>query len=246
MGDSLDLRSITQGNTLFTAGVPMNKSKIERLKTGGLVLCGGRSRRMGLDKASLPFGPETMLSRVVRKLSEVVSPIVVVAAKDQTLPELPKSVLVARDLEADRGPLQGLFAGMSCLQGSVDALFATSCDVPLLIPDFVQRLITLLGTHDVVVPVETKYHHPLAAVYHIRIIEQIQKLLNSNRLRPVHLYEQVHTRRIDVQDMRSVDPHLSTLANLNRPEEYLAAVQSAGFSVPPDVYAALQDTNDDA
>ena len=60
----------------------MNKSKIERLKTGGLVLCGGRSRRMGLDKASLPFGPETMLNRVVRKLSEVVSPIVVVAAKD--------------------------------------------------------------------------------------------------------------------------------------------------------------------
>ena len=223
----------------------MNESKIERLKIGGLVLCGGHSRRMGLDKASLPFGPETMLSRVVRKLSKVVSPIVVVAAKDQTLPELPKSVLVARDLEADRGPLQGLCSGMTCLQGSVDALFATSCDVPLLIPAFVQRLIKLLGAHDVVVPVDTQFHHPLAAMYHIRILGQIQELLNSNRLRPIHLYEKVHTLRIDVQDMRSVDPNLNTLTNLNRPEDYLSAVQSAGFSVPPDIYSALQNTIDD-
>ena len=82
-------------------------------------------------------------------------------------------------------------------------------------------------------------------MYHIRIIGQIQELLNSNRLRSIHLYDQVHTRRIDVQDMRSVDPNLSTLANLNRPEEYLSAVQSAGFSVPPDIYSALQNTIDD-
>ena len=223
----------------------MNESQMEGLKIGGLVLCGGRSRRMGLDKASLPFGSETMLSRVVRKLSQVVSPIAVVAAQDQTLPELPDSVLVARDLEANRGPLQGLFSGMRCLQGSVDALFATSCDVPLLSPAFVQRLIKLLGAHDVVVPVDTKYHHPLAAMYHIRIIGQVQELLDSNRLRPIHLYDQVHTRRIDVEEMRSVDPNLNTLANLNRPKDYLAALQTAGFSVPRDVYSTLQNTIDD-
>ena len=223
----------------------MNKSENNRRKIGGVVLCGGRSQRMGLDKASLPFGPETMLGRVVRKLSEVVSPIVVVAAKDQTLPELPESVLVTRDLLPDRGPLQGLLSGMSCLQGSVDALFATSCDVPLLMPAFVQRMIKLLDTNDVVVPMDAKFHHPLAAVYHLRIIGEIEELLDSDQRRPVHLYEKVHTRRINVQDMRSVDPDLNTLANLNRPEDYLSAVQAAGFSVHPDLYAVLTNSIDD-
>ena len=73
---------------------------------GGIVLCGGHSRRMGRPKLSLPFGNETMLARVVRVLSEVVSPIVVVAAVDQELPPLPSDVIVTRDKQPDLGPLR--------------------------------------------------------------------------------------------------------------------------------------------
>ena len=54
----------------------------------GIVLCGGKSTRMGSSKALLPFGSETMLQRVVRLLGEVVSPMVVVAAVDQELPDI--------------------------------------------------------------------------------------------------------------------------------------------------------------
>jgi molybdenum cofactor guanylyltransferase len=64
---------------------------------GGIVLCGGRSTRMGSSKALLPFGPETMLQRVVRLLSSVVSPIVVVAAVNQELPELARLKDFVRD-----------------------------------------------------------------------------------------------------------------------------------------------------
>ena len=58
------------------------------LSIGGIVLCGGESRRMGRPKAWLPFGDELMLQRVVRILGEVVNPIVVVAApgQDATFP----------------------------------------------------------------------------------------------------------------------------------------------------------------
>ena len=58
-------------------------------RAGGIVLCGGKSSRMGTSKALLPFGPETMLQRVIRLLGELVSPIVAVAAAGQALPELP-------------------------------------------------------------------------------------------------------------------------------------------------------------
>ena len=80
------------------------------MNTGGIVLCGGRSTRMGSSKALLPFGSETMLQRVVRLLGTVVSPLVVVAATEQALPGLPASVTITRDEREGRGPLEGLRA----------------------------------------------------------------------------------------------------------------------------------------
>src|SRR6185436_10190434 len=97
---------------------------------GGIVLAGGKSTRMGTSKALLPFGPETMLQRVVRLLGTVVAPIVVVAASDQTLPELPADTIVTRDEREGRGPLEGLRAGLKALPSRVDAAYVTSCDVP--------------------------------------------------------------------------------------------------------------------
>ena len=59
----------------------------------GIILCGGRSTRMGTSKALLPFGGETMLQRIVRLLGTVASPLVVVAAAGQPLPNLPPRTL---------------------------------------------------------------------------------------------------------------------------------------------------------
>src|SRR4051794_38541695 len=90
---------------------------------GGVVLAGGKSTRMGTSKALLPFGPETMLQRVVRLLGRVVSPIVVVTAPGQELPALPADVIVTRDEREGRGPLEGLRAGLKALPPDVDAAY---------------------------------------------------------------------------------------------------------------------------
>src|SRR5580704_15666546 len=101
---------------------------------GGIVLCGGQSKRMGRPKPWLPFAGEIMLPRVLRLLGEAVSPLVVVAAPDKKLPPLPSDVAVVHDEEKGRGPLQGLSAGLKALQGRADAAYASSCDVPFLMP----------------------------------------------------------------------------------------------------------------
>src|SRR4051812_49455108 len=111
---------------------------------GGIVVCGGKSTRMGAPKATLPFGPETMLQRVVRLLATTVAPIVVVAAREQSLPSLAEPVIVARDERDERGPLEALRAGLKALPESISAAYVTSCDVPLLVPAFVERMIALL------------------------------------------------------------------------------------------------------
>ncbi len=213
----------------------------EEMKNGAIVLCGGKSSRMGRDKATLPFGSECMLQRVIRLVAEVVEPqrIVVVAAAGQNLPDLPAAVQIARDDRQARGPLEGLAAGLRTINGRATAIYATSCDVPLLVPAFVRRMFELLGDDDIAVPRESEFHHPLAAVYRVTVLPQIQALLDTDRLRPRFLFDEVHTREIAVDDLRSVDPALSTLQNLNRPEDYLAALSAAGFPSSPDLLSTI-------
>lgn len=196
---------------------------------GGIVLCGGKSTRMGVPKATLPFGPETMLQRVVRLLGSVVSPIIVVAARDQALPPLPDEVRIARDEREARGPLEGIRAGLSALPPSIDAAYITSCDVPLLVPAFVGRMIELMGDHDVAVMEIDGFTHPLSAVYRRSTLPHVERLLAHDRLRPVFLFEMVKTRRVRPDEI-TADPGLRTLRNLNTRDDYERALADAGFS----------------
>lgn len=192
-------------------------------------MCGGKSTRMGVPKATLPFGPETMLQRVVRLLSTVVAPVVVVAARDQPLPPLPETVSVARDEREAKGPLEGIRAGLSALPESIDAAYITSCDVPLLVPAFVERMIALMGDHDIAVMEVDGFPHPLSAIYRRATLPHIESLLAADRLRPVFLFDAVRTRRITPDEMTVVDTDLKTLRNLNTPDDYRAALADAGL-----------------
>jgi molybdopterin-guanine dinucleotide biosynthesis protein A len=197
---------------------------------GGIVLCGGRSTRMGSSKALLPFGPETMLQRVVRLLATAASPLVVVAAPEQSLPELPSSITVTRDEREGRGPLEGLRAGLKALPSDVESAYVTSCDVPLLSPEFVRRMFELLGDHDICVVEIDGFAHPLSAVYRRNTLPHVEALLAADRLRPAFLFDAVRTRRVQPLELVSADPELLTLRNLNTPEDYREALRVAGLT----------------
>jgi molybdopterin-guanine dinucleotide biosynthesis protein A len=211
----------------------MSSRQAEYANFAGIVLAGGKSTRMGRDKTTLPFGPELMLERVVRILGDVVSPVVVVAASEQDLPPLPKGALEARDERQARGPLEGLLAGLSKLAAErpdVTAVFATSCDVPLLAPAFVRAMLARLGDFDIAVPVEDDFPHPLAAVYRTSLVPHIRALLAADQLRPAFLFDRVSTNRVSVDELRPADPQLLSLKNCNRPEDYEEALRLAGFT----------------
>jgi molybdopterin-guanine dinucleotide biosynthesis protein A len=185
---------------------------------------------MGVPKTTLPFGPETMLQRVVRLLGAVVAPIVAVAAREQTLPELPDDIIITRDEREQRGPLEGLRAGLKALPGSVDMAYVTSCDVPLLVPGFVSRMIDLMGDQNIAVMEIDGFPHPLSAVYRRDVLPKVEALLAQDKLRPVFLFDAVRTRRVRIEEMVGVDPELLTLRNLNTRADYLAALSEAGLS----------------
>lgn len=208
------------------------------MKRGAIVLCGGQSRRMGHDKATLPFGSELMLQRVVRTVRAVVDleSIVVVAAQNQIIPELPAAVIVARDQHPDRGPLEALSAGLRSMPDGVETIYLTSCDVPLLKPDFIREMFNRLGEADIAVPYDGQFQHPLAAVYRTRVLPILQTLLADDQLKTTFLLDRVTTTRVPVESLRTSDPTLSSLMNCNQPEDYTAALAAAGFAPPESAF----------
>jgi len=156
--------------------------------------------------------------------------IVAVAAPGQQLPALPASVRMTSDEREGRGPLEGLRAGLKALPADAGAAYVTSCDVPLLVPAFVTRMVELLGDHDIAVVEIDGFPHPLSAIYRRGVLPHVEALLAADRLRPVFLYETVRTRRVQTTELTDIDPQLSTLRNLNTPQDYQEALASAGFA----------------
>lgn len=184
---------------------------------------------MGQPKHLLPFGEETTLQRVVRVVSSVVSPVVVVAAPGQELPPLPEEVRVVRDPEEHQGPLAGLCVGLKAVADDAEAVYLTGCDVPLLRPEFIREMISrLTGQVDAVVPVDDRYLHPLAAVYRRRLLPEAERLIAADDLRPRSLIDSCRAVRVFVEELCNIDPELDSLRNMNTREEYEELLRRAG------------------
>jgi molybdenum cofactor guanylyltransferase len=195
----------------------------------GIVLAGGQSRRMGRPKALLPFGPESMLQRVVRIVGEVVHPVVVAAQVAQKLPPLPQSITVVCDRRSNLGPLEGLAVALAALQGRADAAFVTGCDTPLLPPPFVRRMSELLADFDAVVPCIDGVDQPLLAVYRTSILPRVEQLAGADG-RLIALFDRLNFRRVAADLLADVDPHGDLLIRINTPADYQLSLARAGLA----------------
>jgi len=194
------------------------------MEAAAIVLCGGRSRRMGRDKASLPFGEgTTLLEHTVGIMRGCASEIVVVAREGQELAA--GDYKIARDPAEGLGPLAGLAAGLAAIES--ERAFVTSCDAPLLLPEFVSWLVEQSQGHDAAVPFVDGYHMVLAAVYSRSVLPVAQRLLDEDRLRPLFLIQAVDARIVSADEVRKVDPDLDSFVNCNTPESYEAALRKA-------------------
>ena len=195
------------------------------MKVGGIVLCGGHSRRMGKSKAWLACGREHLLHRVVRIVADSVGPVVVAARPDQELPPLPDGASVAYDAVENGGPLGGIAAGLEKLAGKCQAAFVTSCDHPLLKRAFIIRLVELLDKNRAVVPMHDGRWYPLSAVYRLDTRSVLDDMLSGPDLRAREFARRCGPRLATEADLRPADPELDSLRNVNNPADYQRVIQ---------------------
>jgi molybdopterin-guanine dinucleotide biosynthesis protein A len=197
----------------------------------GIVVAGGRSSRMGTPKAALEWHGSTLLRRVTSLLARVVDgPVVVVRAPGQDLPQLPAATEIVEDPREGLGPLQGLAAGLAAVADRAQVAYLSATDVPFLHPAFVRRVLAALDDDvDVALPDAAGYPQPLAAAYRTALAPLVAELVAEDRLRPAFLLERCRVRRLGEDDLRgdavlaALDPDLSSVLNLNNPDDYAAA-----------------------
>ena len=185
----------------------------------GIVLAGGRSRRMGTPKAWLDWHGSTLLRRACGIVARGTSgPVVVVRAPGQELPPLPGGVRVVEDAREGHGPLQGILAGLEVTDA--DVAFVASVDLPFLHPAFVAAVCAAAadGDADVAVPFLGGYRQPLAAAYRPELAPVVAELVGEERMKPAFLFERVRTRWLETL------PHPESVRNLNDAADYEAAL----------------------
>ena len=112
---------------------------------GAVVLCGGQSSRLGINKQELIFNGKTFLETIVAALAPVTQRIVLVGNVDPNKHQLPDSVVVLEDELVGKGPIEGIRVGLRSLAEDCQYAFVSSCDVPLLTGDVVRISVRSTG-----------------------------------------------------------------------------------------------------
>ncbi|MPZ62223.1 MAG: NTP transferase domain-containing protein [Propionibacteriales bacterium] len=222
------------------------------MTSAGVVLAGGRSSRMGTAKAALEWHGSTLLRHVTGVLRRAVDgPMIVVRAPGQALPELDAGVIVREDPEEGRGPMQGLAVGLAAAADHAETAFVCSTDLPFLHSAFVRAVLRGFDPGeegepvDVVLPFVRGYRQPMAAGYRTDLVPKVEKLLEAQRLRPAHLFEECHVRQLDDAELladprlSAVDPQLDSVVNVNEPADYEAARSRPAPEVVIERYGVL-------
>lgn len=183
-----------------------------------IILAGGASRRMGRDKATLPYEGSTLVEHMVAILKRRCAPVLVVAAPGQALPSLDAEVL--RDEVRGVGPLLATGRGLhAAAEAGHELAFVSAVDMPLLRVELIDQLVgpAVALNADVVLPWDGRDHY-LAGVYRTSLADRVDHLVAAGQRRMRALVQTVDTQRI-------VMPEQAALTNVNTAED-LAAVRS--------------------
>lgn len=188
----------------------------------GIILAGGQSRRMGTDKALLPWNGGTFLSAMVDKLTSVCREIIVVGRPRM----LARAVRWTTDRYCGVGPLAGLHAGL--LETRSAGALVVPCDMPLLPVGVLEQLAALAKQADVVLPVHAQGCEPLCAWYsRTACLPVITQLLERGCTCPLDIFPQVRLLQVDMAAAFPNETPDELFANINFPGDYVRAEQRA-------------------
>ena len=191
----------------------------------GLILAGGRSKRLGRDKARLPWPDENSQTTLLHHVHAVLAPLcdeVLVVGNRADL----AGFTVVPDVAAAQSSLTGLVSGLRA--AATPLALAVACDMPFLNERLLRALIDRATDEwDAVAPVVRHEPETLHTVYHRRCLPAASEMLEAGDLRLGRLMKRLRVRAVSPDEVRRFDPDLASFSNINTPAELAAAREKA-------------------
>lgn len=182
------------------------------MDAGLIILAGGRSERMGCDKALLPYKGQTFLNGIVNKgIRAGFKQIILSTNNPEKYKNVLKEVTFARDIFISAGPLGGIHAGL--LASKYYYNFIAPCDTPLLSFNQLEEFYEKIKGKDAAVAVCEGKIEPLLGMYSKKCTGPIECLLKDNNRKVRKIYNMVSTVYVEIKNKKE-------LYNINTPEDY--------------------------
>jgi molybdopterin-guanine dinucleotide biosynthesis protein A len=179
-----------------------------------IILAGGKSSRLGRNKALQIIGGKTLIQWVVDRLATLSTEIIIATARGEPIPcSSTARIRTVADTHPGRGPLAGIYSGLVASSGS--RAIVVGCDTPFLNVSLLQYMSQICSTCGLVIPrIEGKVE-PLCAVYSKDCVAPIGQLLKQNELKIIELFRMVTVRYIEEDEIDSFDPEHLSFFNIN-------------------------------
>jgi FdhD protein len=182
----------------------------------GVILAGGKSSRMGSNKALLPYKGGRFIEAIHRQLSEIFEEVLLVTNNPEQYEFLPSRKVA--DLFPGAGALAGIHSGL--YHSGNQAVFAVACDMPYLYNDLVRHLAAQADKDAVIIPEGPAGLEPLHAVYGKECLVAIEETIASGEKRIMSFFDRVKIIKIGAEQIAEFDPSFASFSNINTPDEY--------------------------
>lgn len=186
------------------------------MNTCGVILAGGKSSRMGTDKALLKLDNKTVIEHIIAEFSKITEDIIIVTNKPIHYQFL--KLPIVSDRYQEKGPLGGLETAL--YHGLADNYLISACDTPFINHYVYQKLLDELNNYDAVIPKYMDRLHPLSGIYKSSLLPDIQYQIEQNNLRVQSFFDDRNINYIDQFSSINDDVLMRHFFNMNNPDEY--------------------------
>lgn len=176
------------------------------------ILCGGKSSRMGSNKALLEFCHRPLVEYMYEKMQKIFDEVYLVCKDDSVFSGF--SHLVIQEQSKIYAPIFGIEAVLQRLE----RVFFISVDTPFIQKDQIEKLLQAMGDEQILYAKTPKKSHFLCGIYHQSIMSKVKEMIKKEDFRMAHLISQTQSVFVEFLEENAFD-------NLNTPLEYQNALK---------------------
>uniref|UniRef100_A0A832G1A7 Probable molybdenum cofactor guanylyltransferase n=1 Tax=Ignavibacterium album TaxID=591197 RepID=A0A832G1A7_9BACT len=183
----------------------------------GVILAGGKSSRMGVNKSFLKLGNQTIIERIVELMKSIFTEVIIITNTPDEYKFL--KLPLYEDIYKWKGPLAGIHSALT--HSRTEKIFVLSCDVPFMSKEMIEYIVEYKSDKSIVFCEAAGYHQPLVGVYSKKILSAIEKFISNNEISNKSFHQFLKIVDVEIIHPEKLSFYKDEIFfNVNRPEDY--------------------------